>query len=107
EPVSEEELDKARNYVALRFPAGFETSRNLAQKLEGLIVYDLPDDTFETLVSRVTSVTSADLQRVAAAHIQPEPMAAVGVGARKVIAQGTGPLGRGPMRVVPVAEFFK
>jgi hypothetical protein len=33
-PIGEEELARARNYVALRYPTGFETTGQLAAKLE-------------------------------------------------------------------------
>ncbi len=107
EPVPEAELAKAKNYVALGFPSEFETSRNLAQKMEELIVYDLPDDTFENFVSEVTKVTSADVQRAAAEHVQPARMAVVVVGDRKLIEPGIAALKLGPIRVVPITEFFE
>ena len=55
-----DELAKAKNYVALGFPGEFETTGDLARKLEELVVYNLPDDTFTKFVSAVTSVTAAD-----------------------------------------------
>ena len=58
--VPEDELKKARNYVALSFPGEFETTGDLARKLEELVVYNLPDDTFAKFVGAVTSVTAAD-----------------------------------------------
>jgi predicted Zn-dependent peptidase len=50
--VPADELDKAKNYVALGFPGEFETTRNLAQKLEELVVYNLPEQTFQTSSAR-------------------------------------------------------
>ena len=43
---------KAKNYVALGFPGEFETTGDLARKLEELVVYNLPDDTFTKFVER-------------------------------------------------------
>ncbi|MEZ5285718.1 MAG: pitrilysin family protein [Vicinamibacterales bacterium] len=51
--VPAEELSKAKNYVALGFPSEFETTRNLAQKLEQLVVFELPDDTYRTFIASV------------------------------------------------------
>ena len=48
------------------------------------MVYNLPEDTFAKFVSAVTSVTAADLQKLAARYIQPDKMAVVVVGDRKV-----------------------
>ncbi|MDH4063105.1 MAG: insulinase family protein [Acidobacteriota bacterium] len=106
-PVPEAELDKAKNYVALGFPGEFETSRNLAQKLEELIVYNLPEDTYRTFVSEVHKVTVADAQTAAARYIQPDKMAVVVVGDRTQIEPGIARLNLGPVRVVPLEEFFK
>lgn len=106
-PVPADELDKARNYVALGFPAEFETTRNLAQKLEELVVYNLPEQAFQHFVNDVTKVTAADIQRAAARYIQPERMAAVIVGDREAIEPGIAALKIGTLRVVPLEEFFK
>ena len=48
--MPEDELKKAKNYVALCFPGEFETTGDLARKLEELVVYNLPDDTFAKFV---------------------------------------------------------
>ena len=106
-PVPAEELDKARNYLALGFPGEFETTRNLAQKLEELIVYDLPEERFKTFIGDVTRVTAAQVQRAAERYIQPDRMAVVIVGDRTVIEPGIAALKLGPIRVVPIEEFFK
>ena len=54
-PIPADELDKAKNYVALGFPSEFETTGDLAQKLEELVVYNLPDDTFTNFVAAVST----------------------------------------------------
>ena len=106
-PMPAAELEKTRNYVALSFPGEFETSRNLAQKLEELVVYNLPEDTYQTFVQNVEQVTAADVQRAAAKYVQPDRMAVVIVGDVKAIQPGIAALKLGPIRVVPIEEFFK
>jgi predicted Zn-dependent peptidase len=106
-PMPAAELEKTRNYVALSFPGEFETSRNLAQKLEELVVYNLPEDTYQTFVQNVEKVTVADVQRAATKYIQPDKMAVVIVGDLKAIQPGIAALKLGPIRVVPIEEFFK
>ena len=106
-PIPAAELEKAKNYVALGFPAEFETSRDLAQKLEEMIIYSLPDNTFQSFVGAVTRVTAAEVQQVAERYIRGDRMAVVVVGDRKVIEPGIAALKLGPLRVVPVEEFFK
>ena len=67
-----EELTRAKNYVALRFPGGFETTGDISRRLEDALVYGLPDDYFSNYVQRIQAVTAADVQRVARKYIQPD-----------------------------------
>jgi predicted Zn-dependent peptidase len=106
-PVPDAELEKAKNYVALGFPAEFETTRDLAQKLEELIVYGLPEETYRNFVGAVMKITAADVQKAAAKYIQPDKMAVVIIGDRKAIEPGVAALNLGPLRVVPIDEFMK
>jgi len=106
-PVPEDELLKARNYVALGFPGEFETTGDMARKLEELVVYRLPDDTFSSFVAAVTKVTAADLQKLAARFIQPDKMAVVVVGDRKVIEGPIRLLNLGPVNFVSIDELFR
>ena len=57
--VPAEELNKAKNYVALGFPGEFETTGDMARKLEELVIYNLPETTFSNFVPSVTAVTAA------------------------------------------------
>lgn len=107
EPVPAEELNKAKNYVALGFPGEFETTGDLARKLEELVAYNLPDDTFTNFVASVSKVSSADLQRLAARYVQPDKMAVVVVGDRKVIEGPIRQLNLGPMHFVSIDELFR
>ena len=106
-PVPGDELSKAKNYVALGFPGEFETTGDLARKLEELVVYNLPDDTFSGFVAKVTAVTAADLQKAAARYIQPDRMAVVIVGDRRVIEGPVRQLNLGPINIVPIDELFR
>ena len=106
-PVPPDELAKARNYVALGFPGEFETTSDMARKLEELVIYNLPDTTFSDFVPSVTAVTAADLQRAAARFVQPERMAVVVVGDLKVIEGPSRALTLGPITRVPVDSLFR
>jgi zinc protease len=105
--VPADELEKAKNYVALSFPGEFETTGDLARKVEDLVVYGLPEDTYANFVGAVTKVTAADLQRAAARYIQPDKMAVVVVGDRGSIEGGIRGLNLGPIQVIPIDDFFK
>ena len=106
-PVPADELAKARNYVALGFPGEFETTGDMARKLEELVIYNLPEATFSNFVPSVTAVTAADLQRAAARFIQPERMAVVVVGDRKLIEGPIRALNLGPLTIVPIDDLFR
>ena len=105
--IPADELEKAKNYVALSFPGEFETTGDLARKLEDLVVHNLPEDTYANFVSAVTRLTAADLQRAAARYIQPEKMAVVVVGDRSAIEGPIRGLNLGPIQIVPIDDFFK
>lgn len=106
-PVPAEEVNKARNYVALGFPGEFETTGDMARKLEELVVYNLPDDTFSSFVAAVSKATSADLQRLAARYLQPDKMAVVVVGDRKSIEGPIRQLNLGPVNFITIDELFR
>ncbi len=106
-PVPADELAKAKNYVALGFPGEFETTGDMARKLEELVVYNLPETTFSNFVPGVTAVTAADLQRAAARFVQPEKMAVVIVGDLKVIEGPIRALNLGPIVHVTIDSLFR
>lgn len=102
--VPPDELAKAKNYVALRFPQRFETTANIATQLAEVVTYDLPETYFATYVDRIQEVTAADVQRVAKMLVQPGRLAVVVVGDRKVIEAPVRALKLGPMSFMKVEE---
>lgn len=107
DPVGADELEKAKNYLALLLPRNFETTRGLAGSLAQLYVYDLPADFYETYGTRVRGVTAADVARAAGTYIQPDKLAVVVIGDRKTIEPGIKALNLGPLTVVEPAEILK
>ena len=103
-PVPADELVKAKNYVALGFPADFETIGDLASRLEEQVVYGLPDDYFETYVANIQAVTSEAVVRAAASYIQPQRFTVVVVGDRQAIEPRVKALNLGPVKVLSVTE---
>jgi predicted Zn-dependent peptidase len=107
EPVAADELEKAKNYLALLMPRNFETTRGTADALAQAWVYDLPADYYATYADRVRAVTAADVRRVADKYIQPDKLAVVVVGDRKTIEPGLRALNLGPLTIVEPAAVFK
>jgi predicted Zn-dependent peptidase len=106
QPVPADELARAKHYVSLRFPSGFETTGDISTRLEQALVYHLPDDYFSTYVQKIEAVSVADAQRVAQKYIQPGRLAVVIAGDRAAIEPGIRALNLGPVTVMKVDDVF-
>ncbi len=106
QPVPEDELARSKNYVALRYPTGFETTRDISRRLEDALVYHLPDDFFSRYVQNIQTVTAADVQRVAQKYIQPGRFAVVVTGDRAVVEPAIKALNLGEIKVISVNDVF-
>ena len=104
--VPADELARARNYVALRFPSAFESTSDIARRLEDMLIFRLPEDYFATYIPNIEGVTSADIQRVAQKYIQPSRFAVVVVGDRKVIEPGIRALNLGTIKPLGIDDIF-
>jgi zinc protease len=105
-PVPAEELARAKNYVALRFPSAFETTGDISRRLEDELVYKLQDDYFAKYVQNIQAVTAADVLRVAQKYINPDRLAVVVVGDLKTIEPGIRALNLGAIKVMTIDEVF-
>jgi zinc protease len=105
--VPADELARAKNYVALRFPSSFEATGDIARRLEDAVVYKLPDDYYARYVQNIEAVTAADVQRVAQKYIQPDRLAVIVVGDRKTIEPGVRSLKLGTITPLTLDEIFK
>jgi zinc protease len=106
-PIPSDELEKAKNYVALQLPRNFETTQSLAGSLAQMFVFNLPPDYYGTFTERIRAVTVADVQRAAERYIQPDKFAVVIVGDLKVIEPGIKALNLGPITTVTIDEVMK
>ena len=64
--------ERARSYAALGYAAEFETTSQLAAALADKIVYDLPDDFFETFVPKALAVDAGGAPEGRAGDVDPE-----------------------------------
>ena len=106
QPAPADEVGRAKNYIALRFPGSFETTSNVSSRLEQLLVYRLADDYYSRYVGNIQAVAPADVQRVAKATIKPDTLAVVVVGDRKVIEPGIRALNLGPLTILTLDQVF-
>jgi predicted Zn-dependent peptidase len=105
-PVGPEELRKAKNYITLGQPSEFETLDDLAEHLEEMVVYKLPDDYFDKYAANIEAVTSQGVAAAAAKYIQPAKFKVVVAGDRKVIEPGIRALNLGTVRTMSVVELL-
>ena len=72
EPVGDDELAVAKDYVVGSFALGFQRSSRRAGYLISQERHGLPDDHLERYPRELAAVTAADVQRVARAHLFPD-----------------------------------
>ncbi len=80
EPVSDDELTDAKNFLTGVFPIRAETQEGLTNLIVNQQLYRLPTDYLQTYRDQVDSISAEDVQRVANKYILPEKLAIVIVG---------------------------
>lgn len=78
--VTVEELEFAKNSLVRGFPRTFETLGQIAGYLGSLVLYDLPDDYYNSYIQNIEKVTVQDVRAVSEKYLQPDKMAVVIVG---------------------------
>jgi zinc protease len=106
QPVSDEELTRAKNYLALGYPDNFQTIGRVAGQLAEVVSYNLPDDYFNYFIERALAVSKTDVERVARRYIDPERLAIIIVGDRKVIEEGLRALQLAPVKVLTIDDVL-
>jgi zinc protease len=98
--VTDDELRRAKAFIALQLPGAFETATDLASQLSGLLVFGLPLDYYRTYTPRIMRITAEDVQRVARKYVRPDRVSIVVTGDVKNIHDRIGALGLGVMKQV-------
>jgi zinc protease len=105
-PVPEEELNKAKNYIALGFPADFQSVAQLNGQLANLQMYGLPGDYLNNYIPKILSVSKSDVQRVAKKYLDPDKVAIIIVGDRAKIEKGIADLNLAPIQHSTIEEVL-
>jgi zinc protease len=84
-PVSEQELNDAKDYLTGSFPLRFDTNRKVAGFLAQVEYYELGLDYPERYADLIRKVTRDDVLRVAQQYLHPEELTIVIVANRKKI----------------------
>jgi predicted Zn-dependent peptidase len=105
QPVSDAELDDARNFLAGVFPLGLQTTDGLAGKLTNIATYGLPDDYYDHYRDDLLAVTAADVLEAAQRRLWPDRAAVVIAGDAEKIRGEMEALDVGPVVIADPAEF--
>ena len=106
EPVPADELERAKNYVALGYPGNFQTVRNIAAQLEEKIEFNLPDDYFNKYISNILSVSNQEVNTAAQKYIEPVKMVVVVVGDKNKIEDGIKKLNLGELKNLSIEDVL-
>ena len=101
-PITQKELESAREGLVAGFPGAFESVEGLASSAAALFQQDRPMDEFDRTVEGLKSATAAEVQRVAEAYFKPELLQIILVGDPAVIEEHVGPMRLGKLEARPV-----
>jgi len=90
--VTDKELDFAKSSITKKFPLSFETYRQIASGVAGKILYNLPDNYFETYIQNVNSVSKSDVDQAAKDFIMNDKLTIVLVGDKNLLLEKLGEL---------------
>jgi zinc protease len=107
EAVTPQELDKIKNFVALRLPDQLETTQDISFQLANLETYGLDASFYDDYVQRIMAVTADDLRRVANQYVRPDRSVVVVVGDRQVVEAAVRAANVGPVEIRDVTEFVQ
>ena len=79
-PATADELSLGIAALTRGYARSFETAEQIGRGAMQLALYDLPDDYFEQFVPKIEAVTSDDVSRVMARHLDPARFVTVVVG---------------------------
>lgn len=93
-PVTEEELDLAKKFMAGSFARSLEDPRTVARFALNTFLNKLEDDHYVTYLQRLEAVTREDVQAAAQAFLHPDNAVIFVVGDKEKVQRGLVPLSR-------------
>jgi predicted Zn-dependent peptidase len=104
-PVTPDELALGIAALTRGYARSFETGEQIGRAALQLALYDLPDDYFEQFVPTIERVTSDEVSRVMARHLDPARLTTLVVGDLETIGPGLAGLGLGEPVVLSPESF--
>jgi zinc protease len=99
--LTEDEAERARDYIAGIFPLALETTGQVAARIGEIQIYDLPDSFFGTYRDEIRKVTAESALEAGRAVIRPEDLKVVVTGDAASVRGPLEELGFGHVEVVP------
>ena len=86
--ITDKELEFAKSSIIRKFPLNFETYDQVASNFIGKVIYDLPENYFDTYVDKINSVSVEDVNKAAMDNIFPNLATTILVGDKiKIMSQ--------------------
>jgi zinc protease len=104
--ISDDDLARGKNYLALGYPDNFSSLGSIAGMLSELVLYNLPDDYFNNYIQKILAVTKDDVVRVAKKYIDTENIAVIVVGDKKEIEKGIKALNLGSIKNYSIVDVL-
>jgi zinc protease len=98
-PMTDEELQKAKDALANSLPGAFETGLNTVNSFSNIFIYDLGLDYYSTYAKQVNAVTAQQALDVARRYVVPERLVVIAVGDRSAIEADLTKLNLGPLEI--------
>lgn len=86
--ITAEELEFSKKGISGSFALNFETPLQIANALQNIVLYGLPDDFYLHYVKNIQAVTLDDIRRVALKYLDSSTMSVLVVGDIKSIREG-------------------
>jgi zinc protease len=102
EPVPQDELDAARNYLAGSFPLALQSADQVGGQVASTLLLDLPIEDLQGYPDRIRAVTAAEVERVARSYLFPDRASIVVVGEGTEILAPLEALNLGPIDIVDI-----
>ncbi len=105
-PIPDEEIGRAKNYLALSYPNNFQSISNIANRIESIVEFNLPLNYFNDYITNVLNVKDDEVNQAALKYILPDKMIVVVVGDRAKTEEGIKKLNLGEIKNLSIEDVL-
>ncbi len=105
-PLTNDDLNRAKNLVALSYPDNFQSVAEIASQLEEMTEFNLPENYFGSYVSKILTLNGSEVNAAAKKYIVPEQMIVVVVGDRSKVEEGIKKLNLGELKNLSIEDVL-